>query len=195
MTSSSSAAPPAESRRALVLLTLLPADLPAVLALVLHRGPSSGGRARQGLSPRGEAPLYAKGAPRIHSGSPAFTSPPPDAHLVFAGGALETHAGPRVHSARPAVDPLFESAAQVYGPRVVGVVLSGSGTDGAAGLSAIGRAGGVTLVQRPEEAVIPSMPLASISAAHPDATLPLAEIARALDDLARGQPFSPRESG
>jgi two-component system chemotaxis response regulator CheB len=163
-----------------------------VLALVLHRGPRPGALVNV-LRRAGRLAVCECGAAHPPGKSCVHVAPP-DAHLVFAGGALETHAGPKVHSARPAVDPLFESAARSYGPRVVGVVLSGSGSDGAAGLAAIGSAGGVTLVQKPEEAAIATMPLAAISAAHPDATLPLAEIARALEVLARGQPFSPRAS-
>ena len=85
--------------------------------------------------------------------------------------------GPKVRHSRPAADPLFLSAAAAYGNHVVGIVLSGADSDGTVGLCAIKARGGMALVQRPEEAAIPSMPLAAIALDHPD-SLPAQEIAQ-----------------
>jgi two-component system chemotaxis response regulator CheB len=100
--------------------------------------------------------------------------------IVLAGGAKE-------HHARPAVDPLFSSAAQAYGPRVVGVVLTGGGHDGMQGLLNITMAGGLSLVQKPSEAEHASMPEYAIAHDHVRAELTVDEIGDALVLLARGR--------
>ena len=103
---------------------------------------------------------------------------PPDQHLTLAinrGVVLTLDA--KEHRHRPAIDPLFRSAAEVYGPSVLGLVLSGSGHDGAAGLNAIGRAGGLTVVQDPKEAAFPGMPLAAIESLKVDHVMDVAGIA------------------
>ena len=84
---------------------------------------------------------------------------PPDYHLIVDGGHLRLTHGPREHRVRPAVDPLFRTAAQHYGERAVGIVLSGHMADGTHGLSVIKKAGGVAIVQDPDEAEVPAMPL------------------------------------
>lgn len=103
---------------------------------------------------------------------------PPDQHMTVEPGHVRVSRGPKVHHTRPAADPLFISAAEAYGDRVVGIVLSGGDGDGAVGLRAIKNGGGVTLVQRPDEAAKPCMPHSAIAADSPDACLPVVEIAR-----------------
>ena len=88
---------------------------------------------------------------------------PSDLHLTVADGRAGLSAGPKVSFTRPSIDVLFESVARVCGARSVGVLLSGGGKDGATGLAAIRRAGGVTIVQEPEEALTPSMPRAALA--------------------------------
>jgi two-component system chemotaxis response regulator CheB len=108
---------------------------------------------------------------------------PPDCHILLAGNAMRLSHGPKVHHTRPAADPLFISAAKTHGKRVIGIVLSGGDGDGAAGLLAIKQHGGIVFVQDPAEALAPSMPHAAIAAVHPDAVLPVAEIARLVSEL------------
>jgi two-component system chemotaxis response regulator CheB len=103
---------------------------------------------------------------------------PPDCHMLFQEPDLiRLDRGAKVHSTRPAIDPMFASAARLYGRRVVGVVLSGNGQDGAAGLSLIRHEGGLALTQDPAEARDPRMPAAAIAADDPQ-LLPVTEIAR-----------------
>ncbi|HMG92591.1 MAG TPA: chemotaxis protein CheB [Chryseolinea sp.] len=83
---------------------------------------------------------------------------PPDRHLMIESGRVRVVRGPKENRFRPAVDPLFRSAAYAYGSRVIGIILSGSLDDGAAGLWAIKRFGGTAIVQDPQEAEVPGMP-------------------------------------
>jgi two-component system chemotaxis response regulator CheB len=105
---------------------------------------------------------------------------PPDHHMTLDQSSIRLDQGPKVHYTRPAADPLFISAAKAHGQRVMGIVLSGGDGDGAAGLRAVGEYGGTGLVQDPDEAIEPSMPLAAIRADHPQACLPVDEIIRRL---------------
>ncbi|MDJ0449174.1 chemotaxis protein CheB [Methylocystis sp. JR02] len=106
---------------------------------------------------------------------------PPDQHMVLESGRIRLNRGPKVHHTRPAADPLFISAAKVYGDRVIGVVLSGGDGDGAEGLRVIKEHGGRAVVQKPEEAVDPAMPEVAIATDHPDACLSAGEIAKLME--------------
>src|SRR5262245_16612417 len=108
---------------------------------------------------------------------------PPDFHLVVEPGVLRVTKGPRENRFRPAIDPLFRSAAQVYGPGAIGVILTGSLDDGTDGLWAIKQLGGVAIVQDPLDALFPSMPQNAVDHVHVDYILPLADIARKLTEL------------
>jgi two-component system chemotaxis response regulator CheB len=108
-----------------------------------------------------------------------------DRHLLLTHEVIRLGAGPRENMMRPAVDPLFRSAALSHGPRAVGLVLSGYMDDGASGLAAIKAHGGVALVQHPADALAASMPEAALSAVDVDRTLHSDEIAGALAEFAR----------
>jgi two-component system chemotaxis response regulator CheB len=108
---------------------------------------------------------------------------PPDQHMVLVPGFVQLNHEQSVHHTRPAIDPLFISAAEAYGTRVIGIVLSGGGRDGAAGLQAIKRGSGLTFVQSPEEAEIDGMPCSAIAAVHTIGVLPVAKIAQRLNRL------------
>lgn len=109
---------------------------------------------------------------------------PPDYHLmVDIGPKIALSADELVNFSRPSIDVLFESAADLYQRRVLGIVLSGGNHDGAAGLQAIVRAGGLAVVQSPEQAAVDIMPRAAIAAGSVDYVLPLDQIAELLAAL------------
>jgi two-component system, chemotaxis family, protein-glutamate methylesterase/glutaminase len=161
----------------------LPKDLPASVFVVLHTSPESPGVLAHILARAGALPASsAVDGERIQPGR--IYVAPPDRHLVIEPNRVRLTRGPKENRFRPAVDPLFRSAAQVYGPRVVGVVLTGNLDDGTAGLWAVKRLGGTAIVQDPEEALAPSMPRSALRQVRVDYCLPVAEIAPVLARLA-----------
>jgi two-component system chemotaxis response regulator CheB len=110
---------------------------------------------------------------------------PPDFHLILRDGLVRVVHGPRENRSRPAVDPLFRSAALSYGPRVIGVVLSGALDDGTAGLYAIKARGGVAIVQDPHDALVSGMPRSALEYVTVDHVLPAADIGSLLNDVTR----------
>lgn len=107
----------------------------------------------------------------------------PDRHLLIVDGTMRLGEGPRENMARPAIDPLFRSAALSYGPRAVGVILSGMLNDGAAGLSAIKECGGTAIVQHPLDAVSDQMPLAALETVDADEVASAGDLARLLTEV------------
>lgn len=119
---------------------------------------------------------------------------PPDRHMILADHQVLLSTLPREHFTRPAVDPLFRSAARTFRARVVGIVLSGLGGDGALGLCDIQRAGGITVVQAPADAAAPEMPEAALRAVRPDHMVEAAAVA-ALIPYLDVRPASPKVTG
>jgi two-component system, chemotaxis family, protein-glutamate methylesterase/glutaminase len=162
----------------------LPPQIPAAIFVVLHISPFGTSVLPRILSRAGRLP-----AAHGRNGEPIQTGriyvAPPDHHLLVQRGFVRLARGPRENSNRPAVDPLFRTAARAYGPRVVGVVLSGTLDDGTAGLIAIKRCGGVAVVQDPNEALFSGMPDSAIENGEVDHIVPLARMADLLDELAR----------
>jgi len=167
------------------LLSRLPADLPAAVGVVIHRwaGTDADWSAILGRKTRIRVVEPADGD-AVTQG--VVYVAPSDVHLTFAGGKIHLDRGAKVNYTRPAVDPLFTSAALEYGSRVVGVVLTGRGRDGLQGLLDIKAAGGLSLAQEPGEAEQASMPVHAITGDHVDAVLSLDEIGDALVLLAGG---------
>ncbi len=160
----------------------LPRDLPAALFVVLHIPPDGGSVLPRILSHAGLLPaVHPEDGDPIERGM--IYVAPPDNHLLIERGRVRVVRGPRENRCRPAVDPLFRSAARAYGPRVVGVVLSGMLDDGAAGLAAIHARGGIGVVQDPEDALFPGMPTSAIRYNDPTYVLPVAEIGSLLARL------------
>jgi two-component system chemotaxis response regulator CheB len=176
------------------LIDLLPADLPAAVLVVLHVG-----RTRS-LLPK--ILQRSSRLPVVHAvdGDPVERGcvyvAPPDQHLLLVDGRLGLSRGPTINGLRPAVDALFQSAARCHGPRVLAIVLTGSGDDGTAGLGDVKRAGGLTVAQDPEEALHPAMPQSAIEFVAVDHVLSLAEIARLIQaEAGDGRSIQAREAG
>ena len=112
---------------------------------------------------------------------------PPDHHLELAKGRLLIRRSPKEHSTRPAIAPLFRSSAEVFGPRVAGILLSGGGDDGVNGLTLIKHHGGIPLTQDPQDAAVPFLPLSAVRNDHPDCLVRTGAIASTLMALVRGQ--------
>lgn len=163
------------------LLGALPADLALALAIVQHRAPGSSGLAeclqRSSMLPVVEV----EDKQPIRAGR-AYLAPP-DYHTLVGAACFALSTDAPLHHARPSIDVLFDSAAAAYGPAVVGVILTGASDDGAAGLARIRKAGGLGLVQDPQDAACPVMPRAAL-AGGADRVLPLAALASALCELA-----------
>ncbi|MFT3771928.1 MAG: chemotaxis protein CheB [Minicystis sp.] len=168
------------------LLAELPADLPARIAIVFHRNRFTDGQILPILQRRSTLPVTEPA-----TGSPFATGgvylAPRDHHLEVEDGIFRLDRGPELHHLRPAADRLFVTAAEIFGPRVLGVVLSGGGFDGARGCLAIHERGGLVMVQAPEDASFPFMPEFTIAEDDVDLVLPIAEMAAAITALVRGE--------
>ncbi|WP_201833801.1 chemotaxis protein CheB [Microvirga zambiensis] len=166
------------------ILGALPPDLPAAVFVVLHIPARSIGILSTVASAAGLLPVHqAVDGMRIDPGNIYLAVP--DHHLILTEGHIRLGRGPRENMARPAIDPLFRSAAAAYGPRVIGVVLSGFLNDGASGLEAIKRCGGVAIVQDPNDATVDEMPRSALKSVEADLSVPSARIGDVLSDLAR----------
>src|SRR5215217_5625120 len=158
------------------LAAALPAEFPAAVCVVLHTSPQSPGVLDGILDRAGPLPARAvRGGERPKPGH--IYVAPPDQHLVLEPNRLRLTKGPRENRFRPAVDPLFRSAAQVFGPAAIGVVLTGNLDDGAAGLWTIKQLGGVAIVQEPDDALFPSMTRSALEYTPVDYRVSLADIA------------------
>ncbi|MES2890200.1 MAG: chemotaxis protein CheB [Pseudomonadota bacterium] len=164
------------------LAAALPADFAAPLLVVLHVG------SHPSILPellRAAGPLPARHAVQgqgLQKG--CITVAPPDHHMLVIGDRIELTRGPKEHHARPAIDPLFLSAALSQGPGVVGVILTGMLDDGTAGLQAVKQAGGAAVVQNPDDALAPSMPLSALKHVEVDHCVSLAQLPKLLCSLA-----------
>ncbi|HKT88473.1 MAG TPA: chemotaxis protein CheB [Candidatus Sulfotelmatobacter sp.] len=171
------------------LLRDFPADLPASVFVVLHLSPSMDSHLPQIWSRASSLPvLEATNRDPIKRGHVYVA--PPDHHLVCDDGRVALSRGPTENQHRPSVDTLFRSAAHNFGSRVVGIVLTGTLDDGTAGLLQIKRHGGLALVQSPDDAQFPNMPLSAIRSVDIDYILPLAEIGRAAASICRDEPVA-----
>jgi two-component system chemotaxis response regulator CheB len=160
----------------------LPADLPAAVFIVIHVGADS--HLATILRRRSRLPVVqAESGAKVERGRIYVAGP--GAHLLLHDGHILLRKGPRENMARPAIDPLFRSAAISFAGRVIGVVLTGALNDGTAGLRAIKRCGGLAVVQDPQDAAFPDMPLSALRHVDVDHVAALAEIPRLLDRLCR----------
>ena len=161
----------------------LPADLPAAVLVVLHVPSHTRSELPRILSRISRLPVaHARDDRALAPGT--ITIAPPDHHLTVRGERIRLSRGPQVNGHRPAVDPLFQTAASALKNRTIGVILSGALDDGAAGMLDIRNAGGVTIVQDPADALYPGMPRSVLQLASVDRVLPASEIPIALVELA-----------
>ncbi|MCZ8518620.1 MULTISPECIES: chemotaxis protein CheB [Paenibacillus] len=168
-----------------VLLGCLPADYPLPVLVVQHLLEGSDGFLAEALDSSLRIRVReAVDKLQIEAGC-VYLAPAGYHLLVEEGRTLSLSVDPRVNYSRPSVDVLFESAAYVYGPGCIGVVLTGANGDGSAGLARIAEAGGLTVVQDPEEAEYTAMPKAAIEAVNADYILPLEGIGSLLGRLAQ----------
>src|SRR5438105_3068855 len=168
----------------------LPPDFPSTLFIVLHLSPHTPSLLPAILGKAGALPVLSpEDGSEIEPGR--IYAAPADRHMLIDKDRVRIVRGPKENRHRPAVDPLFRSAAWSFGPRVVGVVLTGTLDDGAAGLWAVRTCGGVAVVQDPNDAQFPEMPTAAMSMLEMDYCLPVVEIAPLLIRLAQ-QPAGSR---
>lgn len=152
----------------------IPSDAPSLLAHILNR---------EGTLPA----KHAEDGEQLENGRIYIA--PPDCHLLVSrDGTLHVARGPRENRHRPAVDPLFRSAALAFGDRAIGVVLTGTMDDGTAGMIALHKAGAVTIVQDPRDALYPGMPQSVVDHVKADHSVPLAALGELLARLVSEPP-------
>jgi len=160
----------------------MPPGLPAAVFVAVHLSPRGKSFLAKILDRHGALPAHeaANGA-RIEPGHVYVA--PPDRHLMIAEDHIHLTRGPKEGLHRPSINVMFRSAASTYGPRVIGILLSGMLDDGAAGLWEIARHGGTAIVQDPAEAAFPSMPMNALQDAKVDFTLRAAEIGKVVGQI------------
>ena len=164
----------------------LPSDLPAAICIVLHVAPGSPSLLAHILSRAGTLPCRpARDGERLREG--VILVAPPDHHLAIEDSQVRLSVGPRENGHRPSIDVMFRSAAQALDSRVVGVVLSGTLDDGAAGLAVIKANGGGTIVQDPRDAMHAGMPTSAIANVTVDAIVPAIQVASTIAAMVRGE--------
>jgi two-component system chemotaxis response regulator CheB len=170
----------------------LPSHLDAAIFIVWHISSEAGTVLQQVLNKEN----------RIHAANAVDKEPllynriyiaPPDNHLLIEKDLVRVTHGPKENRFRPAIDPLFRSAAVAYGPRVIGVILSGALDDGTAGLWMIKDRGGIAVVQDPQEAEVSSMPRSALEAVEVDYILPVADMGALLARLVTEEAPEPKE--
>jgi two-component system chemotaxis response regulator CheB len=164
------------------LVAPLPPEIPAAMFVVLHLLSTGTSVLPAILTRAGGVPARtAQDGDAIERGQ--IYVAPPDRHMLLQDGEVRLTRGPRENGHRPAVDPLFRSAARAFGPRVIAVILSGSLDDGAAGIRFVQERGGATLVQDPGDAFYSGMPESALEAVEADHVLPIETMGRCLCEM------------
>lgn len=164
------------------LASRFPADLPAAVVVTIHLASQFRSQLDVLLSNAGPMPAsFPRDGEPLQRGRIYIA--PPEHHLLLLGDKLRLGHGPRENFARPAIDPMLRSVAACCGGRAIGVVLTGSLGDGAAGLHTLKQSGGITVVQDPADAAFPEMPQRALARAGPDHVLGLAEMPKLFADL------------
>ena len=176
------------SQAMMTLAAGLAPDLAAAVLVVIHSN-ASHSRLPRLLAELGADAAFAREGERIAPGRIYISST--DEHLIVDGATLRLSRGPRENGCRPAIDPLFRSAALAHAQRIVGVLLTGESDDGVAGLQAIKQLGGMVVVQDPADAFSPGMPQAALEFCKVDHRLPIDAIGPLLNEVCRRPPESP----
>ncbi len=177
-----------------VLLGGLPGNFALPVLIVHHISPSAGSELAALLNERCEITVKEADAEEQVRAGTAYLAPPNYHLLVERDKTLALSNDPPENYARPSVDVLFESAADVFGPALVGVILTGAGADGSRGLRTVKDRGGLAIVQSPAEATTNVMPLSALAAVKADHVLPLKEIAELLCSLGRTAAGAPSDA-
>jgi two-component system chemotaxis response regulator CheB len=167
----------------------LPGDIPAAVFVTIHF-PPTGTSALARILERAGSLKPAQGADYLPIEEGHIYVAPPDHHLLVFRDEMRLYRGPRENGNRPAVDPMFRSAALAHGPRVIGVVLTGNLHDGTSGLLAIKRRGGIAVAQDPDDAMFSSMPQNAIDHVDVDHVVKLDRLAALLEKLAKRSPVA-----
>lgn len=169
------------------ILPSLPADFTFPVVIVRHQHPTSDDYLAQSLSEKCQVIVkQADEKENIKSGVVYIA--PPNYHLMIEDDkTFSLSVDEQVNYTRPSIDVLFETAADVYGARSIGVILTGANIDGSSGLKKIKQRGGFAIVQHPATATVDTMPLAAIAATEVDSILPLDEICPFLVKLSKGE--------
>ena len=176
------------------LLSKFPKSVPAAIFVVVHTSPDGPGMLATVFGRATDLTIVSVEDKMVIRDGHVYVAPP-DYHLIVDGRHAVLSHGPREHRFRPAVDPLFRTAARHYGENVIGVVLSGHMADGTHGLALIKKAGGCTIVQDPDEAEVPAMPLNAMRRGEIDYVLPVDEMPRVIMGLLmNGRPSRTRRS-
>ena len=164
------------------LLASLPPTLPAAIFVVVHMAAESPGLLADILDRLSPLPVVQATDQEPMRAGRVYVAPP-DHHLLLEPGWMRLTHGPKENRFRPAIDPLFRSAAYAFGPQTIGVVLSGMLDDGTAGLWSIKDRGGIAVVQEPSDALYPSMPQSALHYVAVDACLRISDMAAHLTQL------------
>jgi two-component system chemotaxis response regulator CheB len=160
----------------------LPVNLPATIFIVLHLSPESPNSLPRLFTNNGNLPAESAVNGATFRPGHIYLAPP-DQHLLVEKKRMRLSHDARQNGFRPAIDPLFRSVAHSFGPRVIGLILSGGLDDGVSGLIDIKLHGGIALAQDPSDAVAPSMPQSAVANVELDHVVPLRKIAARLSDL------------
>lgn len=166
-------------------LASLPVDLGAAVAVTIHRHPTRPSTLDHVLGLRSSLPVTEPVGEEPLTPGRVYLAPP-DRHMTIAGDAVRLNRDPRQHHTRPAIDPLFISAAESHRSRVIALLVTGNLSDGVSGLIRIKELGGITLVQDPSQAVYPSMPRNALIYDNVDLIVGLQSLAPTLAALVNG---------
>jgi two-component system, chemotaxis family, protein-glutamate methylesterase/glutaminase len=174
------------------LVTQLPTDLPSAIFIVQHMAPENTGVALLHRLGKHKSFHCSLATDRQEFRAGGIYIGPADHHLLVKKDHVLVTKGARENRYRPGIDPLFRSAAATHGPRVIAVLLTGVLDDGTAGLMAVKKCGGITMVQDPKEAAYSEMPQSALNNVDVDHCAPISEIAGLLEKYANEAPGKPR---